>query len=166
MLSLQQKLLYASVGKLLILQPEEKFSPYHDLMPADSGLYLLGHPVSDSDDLIKQIHAAKAIFLNSPHPIEILRDPSAYGSDGAITQNHDMNSYLRSMCSVLSQELKHIRKVKREQRRKVWWPLVAPQGLPNSVIMDQSDEIVNMGLRQLIFSGVFSERKRVMEAVQ
>ncbi|RWR94584.1 Lipase, class 3 [Cinnamomum micranthum f. kanehirae] len=161
-----QKLLYASVGKLLILQPEEKFSPYHDLLPADSGLYLLGHPVSDSGDLIKQIHAAKAMFLNSPHPIEILRDLFAYGSDGAITQNHDMNSYLRSICSVLSQELKHIRKVKREQRRKVWWPLVAHQGLPNSVIMDQSDEIVNMGLRQLIFSGVFLERKRVMEAVQ
>lgn len=39
MLSLQQKLLYAPVEKLLIFQPEERFFPHHDLLPSGSCLY-------------------------------------------------------------------------------------------------------------------------------
>ncbi|KAK6120148.1 hypothetical protein DH2020_046054 [Rehmannia glutinosa] len=91
----KQKLLYAPMGELLILQPDNKFSPSHDLLPRGSGLYLLTCPDSDITDPEKQIQAAQTVFLNSPHPLEILSDRSAYGSGGSIQRDHDMNSYLK-----------------------------------------------------------------------
>lgn len=151
------------MGKLLILQPEEKFSPHHHLLPSGSGLYLLGHPVSDSDDLVKQIRGAQNVFLNSPHPLEILSDPSAYGSDGAIYRDHDMNSYMRSVRAVIRQELKHIRKVKREQRRKAWWPLVSLPGIPAAIIVGQRAEAANVGQRQLTFSSFFQSGRESLK---
>ncbi|XP_077218872.1 phospholipase A1 PLIP2, chloroplastic-like [Tasmannia lanceolata] len=150
-----QKLLYAPMGELLILQPDEKFSPHHDLLPSGSGLYLMCHPMSDSGDSAKQLRAAQTVFFNSPHPLEILSDRSAYGSGGAIYRDHDMNSYLRSVRCVIRQELNSMRKAKREHRRKVWWPLVAPQGIPSDVIMNRQLGSANLGQRQLSFSGVF-----------
>ncbi|XP_061338425.1 phospholipase A1 PLIP2, chloroplastic-like isoform X2 [Gastrolobium bilobum] len=113
-----QKLLYAPMGELLILQPDEKFSPRHPLLPSGSGLYLLSCPLSESNDTEKQLRAAKLVFLNSPHPLEILSDRSSYGSGGSIQRDHDMNSYLRSVRTVIRQELNQIRKATREQRRK------------------------------------------------
>ncbi|KAF5741536.1 hypothetical protein HS088_TW10G00536 [Tripterygium wilfordii] len=95
-----QKLLYAPMGELLILQPDEKFSPGHDLLPSGSGLYFLSCPLSDSTDAEKQLQAAQMIFLNSPHPLEILSDRSAYGSEGCIQRDHDMSSYLKSVRNV------------------------------------------------------------------
>jgi len=65
------------------------------------------------------------MFLNTPHPLEILSDRSAYGSEGAIQRDHDMESYLVSVQSVIRQELNRLRKVRREHRRRAWWPLVA-----------------------------------------
>ncbi|KAJ7973042.1 Lipase [Quillaja saponaria] len=100
-----QKLLYAPVGELLILQPDEKFSPSHHLLPSGSGLYLLSCPLSEPNDAEKQLRAAQLIFLNSPHPLEILSDRSAYGSEGTIQRDHDMKSYLKSVRSVIRQEL-------------------------------------------------------------
>ncbi|KAJ6338569.1 hypothetical protein OIU76_008110 [Salix suchowensis] len=90
-----QKLLYAPMGELLILQPDEKFSPHHHLLPSGSGLYFLNCPLSDTSDAEKQLRTAQIVFLNSPHPLEILRDRSAYGSEGTIQRDHDMNSYFQ-----------------------------------------------------------------------
>ncbi|KAJ6795606.1 Uncharacterized protein M6B38_225565 [Iris pallida] len=129
-----QKLLYAPMGKLLILQPEEKFSPYHDFLPPGSGLYLLDHSSSDLDDPMRLLRAARTAFLNTPHPLEILSDRSAYGSDGTICRDHDIQSYVMSVRRVFRQELKLVRKAKREHRRRLlWWPLVTTdQGTQSS----------------------------------
>nr|KYP47559.1 Lipase [Cajanus cajan] len=114
-----QKLLYAPMGELLILQPDENFSPSHHLLPSGSGLYLLSGPFSESNDTTKEhIYAAQMVFLNTPHPLEILSDRSAYGSGGTIQRDHDMNSYLKSVRTVIRQELNQIRKARRDQRRK------------------------------------------------
>ncbi|XAR58387.1 hypothetical protein NMG60_11013770 [Bertholletia excelsa] len=75
-----QSLLYSPMGEFLILQPDEKLSPNHELLPPGSGLYLLNCPASDANDAEKQLRAAQSVFLNSPHPLEILSDRSAYGS--------------------------------------------------------------------------------------
>ncbi|OVA16818.1 Lipase [Macleaya cordata] len=153
--ALQQKLLYAPMGEILILQPEEKFSPHHELLPSGSGLYLLSRP-SESEDPEKQLRAAQAVFFNSPHPLEILSDRSAYGSDGTIYRDHDMYSYLRAVVGVIRLEMNRIRKVKREHRREVWWPLVAPRGIPASGIIVGHQAASNSVTRhQLSFSGVF-----------
>ncbi|KAJ9187858.1 hypothetical protein P3X46_003273 [Hevea brasiliensis] len=133
-----QKLLYAPMGELLILQPDEKFSPHHHLLPSGSGLYFLTCPLSDDYDAEKLLWAAQTLFLNSPHPLEILSDRSAYGFEGTIKRDHDMNSYLKSVRSVIRQELNCIRKARREHRRKYWWPVVS----------------VNMGQNQFNFSCV------------
>ncbi|XP_058083026.1 phospholipase A1 PLIP2, chloroplastic-like [Magnolia sinica] len=155
-----QKLLYAPMGELLILQPDEKFSPHHHLLPAGSGLYRLSCPVSDSGDSARQLQVARAVFFNSPHPLEILSDPSAYGSDGAIYRDHDMNSYLQSVRCVIHQELKHIRKAKRESRRQAWWPLVGPpQGFHASIVIGLPVELGDMGQQQLSFSSFFHSRQ-------
>ncbi|XP_062143757.1 phospholipase A1 PLIP2, chloroplastic [Alnus glutinosa] len=149
-----QKLLYAPIGELLILQPDEKFSPSHNLLPSGSGLYLLSCPLSDTNDAEKQLRAAKMVFLNSPHPLEILSDRSAYGSEGAIQRDHDMNSYMKSVRGVIRQELNRVRKAKREQRRKVWWPLVAPRGINAGIVVGRSMISINMSQDQLNFSGI------------
>ncbi|TKY61730.1 Lipase protein [Spatholobus suberectus] len=147
-----QKLLYAPMGELLILQPDESFSPSHHLLPSGSGLYLLSGPSSESNDTAKQIHAAQMVFLNSPHPLEILSDRSAYGSGGTIQRDHDMNSYLKAVRTVIRQELNQIRKARREQRRKVWWPLLVPRGSDAGIVVGRS--AVNMIQDQPPFSGM------------
>ncbi|KAH1136243.1 hypothetical protein AAZX31_10G014400 [Glycine max] len=150
----KQKLLYAPMGNLLILQPDEKFSPSHHLLPSGSGLYLLCCPLSESDDTEKRLRAAQMVFLNSPHPLEILSDRSAYGSGGSIQRDHDMNSYLKSLRTVIRKELNQIRKAKREQRRKVWWPLLLSRGADTSIVAGRSMISINVGQRQSPFSSV------------
>ncbi|URD78244.1 Lipase (class 3) [Musa troglodytarum] len=126
---MKQKLLYAPMGRLLILQPEDEFSPHHHLLPPGSGLYVFGNSSTDSDDSERLLQAARSAFINSPHPLEILSDRTAYGSAGAVSRDHDMRSYLTSVRAVIRHELILIRKVKREQcRRKVWWPLLITVG--------------------------------------
>ncbi|KAF6156989.1 hypothetical protein GIB67_039750 [Kingdonia uniflora] len=145
-----QKLLYAPMGEILILQPEEKFSPHHDLLPSGSGLYLLSPELLNSDDPKKQLRAAQSVFFNSPHPLEILSDRSAYGSDGTINRDHHMNSYLRSVFGVVRLEAKRLRKAEREHRRQMWWPLVTSKSIPRRVTSNNF-----MSHPQLSFSGVF-----------
>ncbi|KAL8207939.1 hypothetical protein R6Q57_007351 [Mikania cordata] len=123
-----QSLLYAPMGEFLILQPDAKFSPSHDLLPSGSGLYILTSSVSDVIEADKQTRAAQSVFLNTPHPLEIVSERSAYGSGGTIQRDHDMTSYLVSIQSVIRKELNRARKARREHRRRAWWPLVAPSG--------------------------------------
>ncbi|ONK63268.1 uncharacterized protein A4U43_C07F13200 [Asparagus officinalis] len=156
-----QKLLYAPMGKLLILQPEEKFSPNHHLLPPGSGLYLLGHPLSNSDDSMKHLLSAQLAFLNSPHPLEILSDRSAYGSEGTIYRDHDMDAYLRSVRSVIRRELKLIRKAKRQSRRILWWPLVSTQG--SDAIIGQRARLTNSNQHHFNFVGVFNGGKDTLK---
>ncbi|KAF5196506.1 Phospholipase a1 plip2 protein [Thalictrum thalictroides] len=150
-----QKLLYPPMGDILILQPEEKFSPHHHLLPSGSGLYLLNCPLSESGDPEKQLRAAKAVFFNSPHPLEILSDRSAYGSDGFINRDHDMNSYLNCVLGVIRLELNQIRKTKREHRRQVWWPLIAPENIHDGIVVGQQVPSHNLTHSPPSFSGIF-----------
>ncbi|KAG9154192.1 hypothetical protein Leryth_000657 [Lithospermum erythrorhizon] len=155
----KQKLLYAPMGEFLILQPGEKISPHHELLPVGSGLYVFSYPVQDVKEAEKQIQAARCMFLNSPHPLEILSDRSAYGSSGSIKRDHVMRSYLRSIRNVISQELYHIRKLRREKRRKLWWPLVAPRGVNSSVIVKSPAVSGNINQCQFNFYGTLQNGK-------
>nr|GLL42546.1 uncharacterized protein LOC109159869 isoform X3 [Ipomoea trifida] len=146
------------MGDLLILQPPNKFSPSHHLLPPGPGLYLLSLPATD-DDAEKQIVAAKTAFLNSPHPLEILSDRSAYGSGGTIQRDHDMQSYLKSVRTIIYEE---IRKSKREQRlRRSWWPLIVIPGVNNGDIF--VGRLVRpgpgQGQGQFTFAGLFHSGK-------
>ncbi|KAM3323689.1 phospholipase A1 PLIP2, chloroplastic [Capsicum chacoense] len=158
-----QKLLFAPMGEFLILQPDDKFSPNHDLLPSGSGLYLMSYPVSDSTEAEKQIQAAQSVFLNSPHPLEILSDRSAYGSGGTIQRDHDMNSYLKSVRNVIRHELNNIRKAKRKHRRRVWWPLVSPSGVNAGIVVRRYVESGSMGQGQFNFAGVLQSGKESLK---
>ncbi|KAF9607250.1 hypothetical protein IFM89_033457 [Coptis chinensis] len=150
-----QKILYAPMGDILILQPEENFSPQHHLLPSGSGLYLLTCPLPDSAHPEKHLQAAISVFFNSPHPLEILSDRSAYGSDGAIYRDHDVHSYLKCVLDVIRLELNQIRKSKREHRRQVWRPLIAPQRVHSEVVMAQRVSSHNVTHSQPSFFGIF-----------
>ncbi|KAK5812325.1 phospholipase A1 PLIP2, chloroplastic-like [Gossypium arboreum] len=141
-----QNLLYAPMGQLLILQPDEKFSPPHHLLPSGIGLYFLTSPFSNEDSEEKLLRAAQRIFFNSPHPLDILSDRSAYGSEGTIIRDHDMKSYLKFVREVIRQEQNRIRKTKREQRRKDWWSLVLSRGVSAGIVLGRS--ITTTGLHQ------------------
>ncbi|KAM5576044.1 phospholipase A1 PLIP2, chloroplastic [Rosa sericea] len=158
-----QKLLYCPMGELLILQPDEKFSPSHHLLPSGSGLYVLSGAVPDVNDAEKQLRAAKLVFLNSPHPLEILSDRSAYGSEGCIQRDHDMSSYLKCVRGVIRQELNHIRKARRQQRRKVWWPLVSSLGVDVGIIVGRPFATMKQGQYQVNFSGVLQSGKESLK---
>lgn len=151
------------MGEFLILQPDNKFSPQHELLPSGSGLYILSCPVSDVMDAEKQIRAAQSLFLNSPHPLEMLRDRSSYGSEGTILRDHDMRSYLKSVGDVIRQELKQVRKAQRVHRRKVWWPLVATRGSNSSITMGKPVASTNMDQSQFTFTGVLHKGRESMK---
>lgn len=142
------------MGELLILQPDEKFSPSHDLLPSGSGLYLLCCPQSDIDNAEKHLRAAQMVFLNTPHPLETLSDRSAYGSGGTIQRDHDMSSYLKSVRGVIRQELNRIRKARREHRRKVWWALVAPGKVDIGIVIGRPTISISLGQDRFNFSGI------------
>ncbi|WVZ96630.1 hypothetical protein U9M48_042243 [Paspalum notatum var. saurae] len=114
-----QKLLYAPMGEVLILQPNEKLSPHHHLLPAGIGLYLFGAQTKDSDTSPTALQPALSAFFNSPHPLEILRDAGAYGPKGTVHRDHDVHSYLRSVRAVLRQETR----AEKERRRLLRWPI-------------------------------------------
>ncbi|CAN8295889.1 unnamed protein product [Cochlearia groenlandica] len=124
----KQSMLYSPMGELLILQPDETFSPGHDLLPPGNGLYLLTGDLETSDNEEHEeeqlLRTAQTVFLNTPHPLDILSDRSAYGSGGTIQRDHDMNSYLKSVRSVIRKEVNQIRRAKREHRQSLWWPIL------------------------------------------
>ncbi|XP_073283813.1 phospholipase A1 PLIP2, chloroplastic-like [Primulina huaijiensis] len=139
----KQKLLYAPMGEFLILQPDDKFSPNHDLLPSGSGLYVLSSLASDFSKAEKRIRAAQAVFLNAPHPLDTLSDRSAYGSLGTIQRDHDMGSYLTAVRHVIRKDLNRIRKAKREHRRKIWLSLYSP-GVDGGIIVSRPVTTVSL----------------------
>ncbi|KAK9136719.1 hypothetical protein Sjap_007313 [Stephania japonica] len=158
-----QKRLYSPMGEVLILQPEEKLSPHHHLLPFGAGLYTLCVPTSDSANQEKLLQGALAAFFNSPHPLEILSDRSAYGSDGTIYRDHDMNSYLKSVLGVIRIELNQMRKAKRECRREAWWPLISPEGIHDKINISKQVLLSNSTPSNLSVSGIFQIGKRSMK---
>jgi hypothetical protein len=116
-----QKLLYAPMGEVIILQPDQRFSPHHHLLPPDSGIYHLGESAAS----LAQVRSAVSAFFNSPHPLEILKDGGAYGPRGAVYRDHDVNSYLRTVRGVARKEARRARDAERERWwMLLWWPFV------------------------------------------
>ncbi|KAL5989285.1 hypothetical protein ACLOJK_010175 [Asimina triloba] len=117
-----QKLLYSPMGQLFILQPDEKSSPPHPLLPPGSGLYALDSSKGAGSE--GSMASALRVFLNSPHPLETLSDPTAYGSEGSILRDHDSSNYLKAVNGVLRQHTKLVVRKSRKQRLHHWWPLL------------------------------------------
>ncbi|KAJ6972489.1 phospholipase A1 PLIP1 [Populus alba x Populus x berolinensis] len=118
--SLRLKFLYSPLGKLFILQPDEKSSPPHPLLPPGSALYAF--------DKTQHSFAASAIkaFLNCPHPLETLSDPTAYGSEGTILRDHDSSNYLKAVNNVLRQNSKMVGWKVQEWGNQLWPLLASP----------------------------------------
>ncbi|GMH00428.1 hypothetical protein Nepgr_002267 [Nepenthes gracilis] len=113
----KHKLLYSPLGQIFILQPEENSSPSHPLLPPGSALYAMEKTRSNSAE------SALRKFLNTPHPLETLSDPTAYGSEGTILRDHESINYLKAVNGVLRQYTKMVvRKVRKE--RHLMWPLL------------------------------------------
>ncbi|GAA0174315.1 phospholipase [Lithospermum erythrorhizon] len=117
---IKNKCLYSPMGKIFILQPDEKTSPPISLLPPGSGLYTL-----EGGDPSTRRSALKT-FLNSPHPLETLSHPAAYGSDGTIMRDHDSSNYLKAVNDVIIQ---HTRRVAKKDKKKthLLWPLLTSQ---------------------------------------
>ncbi|KAK6920003.1 Fungal lipase-like domain [Dillenia turbinata] len=116
----KNKLLFSPMGKLFILQPDEKISPSHPFLPAGSALYAL-----DMCQCPNPMGAIRA-FLNSPHPLDTLSDPTAYGSEGSILRDHDSSNYLKAVNGVLRQHTRVVVKKARKQRHLLWPLLTSP----------------------------------------
>jgi hypothetical protein len=123
----QQKLMYAAMGKMLILQPDSQQAPVHPFLPPGGALYEVRHPEHDvygasltdphgvTMAASNEIRSAERSFLNTPHPLEILSDPGSYGPEGTISRDHDSRQYLRAVNTALKEEFKRW-----EQRRRLW----------------------------------------------
>ncbi|KAK8718287.1 hypothetical protein V6N13_045525 [Hibiscus sabdariffa] len=116
---LRNKLLYTPLGKLFILQPSEKSSPPHPLIPPGNALYALDKTCSGIS-----MKALKA-FLNCPHPLDTLSNLTAYGAEGTLLRDHDSNNYLKAINGVLRQHKKAIPSDSRMSAGKLLWPLLA-----------------------------------------
>ncbi|XP_022735468.1 uncharacterized protein LOC111288739 [Durio zibethinus] len=129
---LKNKLLYTPLGKLFILQPDEKLSPSHPLIPPGNALYAL-----DKTHRGYTLKALKA-FLNCPHPLDTLSDLTAYGSEGTILRDHDSSNYLKAVNGVLRQQKKMLVRRARIQRGLLWLLLVSPS--PHSWTHDRTSD--------------------------
>lgn len=121
--------MYATMGKMLIVQPEQQQAPHHPLLPPGGALYEVRHPKHDiyQDTLkdphsqtmamAKEVRSAERSFLNTPHPLEILIDPASYGSEGTISRDHDCASYVRALNTALKKEFRKFRRLDRDQKR-------------------------------------------------
>ncbi|GER46364.1 alpha/beta-Hydrolases superfamily protein [Striga asiatica] len=112
----KNKLLYSPMGKIFILQPNEKSSPPHPLLPSGGALYALNN-TNESSLLTK---SAVRAFMNSPHPIETLSDPAAYGLEGNIVRDHDSSNYLKAVNEVIRQHTRLVVRKAREERNQLW----------------------------------------------
>ncbi|GAB2217444.1 hypothetical protein Droror1_Dr00000635 [Drosera rotundifolia] len=116
----KSKLLYSPLGKIFILQPDDRTSPSHPLLPPGTALYELDKTKS------KSTGSAFRAFLNNPHPLETLSDPAAYGSEGTILRDHDSSNYLMAVNGVLKQSTKMVVRRVRKERRGLWPLLTSP----------------------------------------
>ncbi|CAH8250934.1 unnamed protein product [Arabidopsis lyrata] len=152
----KQSMLYSPMGELLILQPDETFSPGHELLPPGNGLYLLTgdfESPNNEDSEEDRLRAAQTVFLNTPHPLDILSDRSAYGSSGTIQRDHDMNSYLKAVRSVIRKEVNQIRRAKREHRRSLWWPILVARESGSSGIAISNGQINSQDFSGMMQTG-------------
>lgn len=128
-----QRLIYAPMGEMVIMQPEDDQAPGHPLLPQGSGLYSLRIPSQPGISQAKnenplrparELQSAERAFLNVPHPLEILSDRNAYGSEGTISRDHDCRNYLKALQRMRRNELKQRRRALRDFRRQLWAPLL------------------------------------------
>lgn len=120
------------MGKIFILQPDEASSPAHPLLPPGSALYALNDIHSSTTA------SALRTFLNTPHPLETLSDPTAYGSEGTILRDHDSSNYLKAVNKLIRQNTSlDVRKARKQ--RNLFWPLLTSQS-PSAWNHDQDLE--------------------------
>lgn len=118
---LLQKQLFSPLGRLFIIQPGEKTSLPHPLLPPGNALYALDEYEDKSGLSLSAVRA----FINHPNPFDTLRDPMAYGSDGAIFRDHDSSNYLKAMNGVPRNQWNLRMAVKRARRQSdQLWPLL------------------------------------------
>ncbi|XP_074273154.1 phospholipase A1 PLIP1, chloroplastic-like [Silene latifolia] len=140
----KQKMLYSPVGQTYILQPSEKLSPSHPMLPQGCGLYTF-----DNTQRATAIIALRT-FLNTPHPLETLSYPTAYGSEGTIIRDHESNNYTKAVNSVLKLYKKTaFWKVKKE--RHLVWPLLTDS--PHQP-WTQKGNLAERSARKEVLSGV------------
>ncbi|RDY00689.1 hypothetical protein CR513_16092, partial [Mucuna pruriens] len=128
---LKNKLLYTPLGKIFILQPDVKTSPPHPLLPPESAFYALDNTKCGYSPSVLRT------FLNQPHPIDTLSNPTAYGSEGTILRDHDSSNYLKAINGVLRQHSKILDRRLRKQRINQLWPLLTSPS-PHSWSHEQS----------------------------
>lgn len=118
----KQRLLYSPLGKTYIVQPDERLSPPHPLLPEGAAFYMLEKTYTTSKSTFA---SALRAFLNSPHPLETLSDLKAYGSDGTILRDHESSNYFRAIDGVLRLHMRMAVSRSKEERLRNWWPLIA-----------------------------------------
>ncbi|KAL1313272.1 hypothetical protein HN51_039847 [Arachis hypogaea] len=140
---IKNKLLYSPLGKIFILQPDERTSPPHPLLPSGSAFYALDSARCGYTPSVLRT------FLNQPHPIETLSDPTAYGSEGTILRDHDSSNYLKVVNGVLRQHSKNIVRQMRKQRINELWPLLTTPS-PHSWNHEQNLERCNLMTKEIV----------------
>ncbi|XP_014491504.1 uncharacterized protein LOC106754074 isoform X1 [Vigna radiata var. radiata] len=140
---LKNKLLYSPLGKIFILQPDEKTSPPHPLLPRGSAFYALDNTKPGYSPSVLRT------FLNQPHPIDTLSDPTAYGSEGTILRDHDSSNYLKAVNGVLREHSKILLRRVRSQRINQLWPLLTSPS-PHSWSHEQNLERCSLMTKEIV----------------
>ncbi|CAI5510349.1 unnamed protein product [Closterium sp. Naga37s-1] len=114
---LSQRLVYAPMGHMMVLQPDPAKAPPHPLLPPGTALYHLAHPSAPIQARL-ELRAAQLAFLNNPHPLETLSDPAAYGTEGTISRDHDPRNYTGTLTSLALQAVRRVRQQRREREQE------------------------------------------------
>ncbi|KAL9234538.1 hypothetical protein vseg_009397 [Gypsophila vaccaria] len=140
----KHKMLYSPVGRIFIIQPSEKLSPPHPMLPPGCGLYAFDNTQRATSTV------ALRTFMNTPHPLETLSNPTAYGSEGTIIRDHDSKNYTKAVSDVLKQYRKFaFRNVRKE--RHLEWPLIVS---PTRHTWTHKSNLENRSARKELMSSV------------
>ncbi len=155
----KQRQMYVPMGEMLILQPDAQQAPGHPLLPSGSGLYAVRQPRrldsqfnpfqvgSLPQRAADQVKLAERAFLNKPHPLEIMSNPSSYGSEGSISRDHDPRSYAKAVNHVLRQEIQQRRQAKKEfDKLNTFVPLFPASGDMQSRLLLRRKAVLSLGL--------------------
>jgi len=155
----KQRQMYVPMGEMLILQPDAQQAPGHPLLPSGSGLYAVRQPRrldsqfnpfqvgSLPQRAADQVKLAERAFLNKPHPLEIMSNPSSYGSEGSISRDHDPRSYAKAVNHVLRQEIQQRRQAKKEfDKLNTFVPLFPASWDMQSRLLLRRNAVLSLGL--------------------
>eukprot|EP01026_Neomeris_dumetosa_P033095 TRINITY_DN2632_c0_g1_i6.p1 TRINITY_DN2632_c0_g1~~TRINITY_DN2632_c0_g1_i6.p1 ORF type:complete len:718 (-),score=73.40 TRINITY_DN2632_c0_g1_i6:1354-3507(-) len=132
-----RKSLYSLPGQILVLQPPKELKwvngeGYHAMFPNYPDLFLLSDKSNMLSEVlmlskkksairegkvfgkeVESVQEATMQFMDTPHPLDVLSDPKAYGAEGRISRYHNPSHYTKGIAGVCKDRVSNLALLKK-----------------------------------------------------